>query len=231
MSLSILVSSALAYSTVMATSHPAQHTTTNTSCITPTDHTLYQKNAAQNLPLRSDFFSERPLTRQRKIRPSRLRSIVTNQESDISTQNNDQTEEIHVDNNTEALMDGLRNTIVTDSINTLPRTPSCCNGTPSYRFETRFQHGARQTRLSISFDFFENIRGRIGKMTGINYPDHFDSHNGDFSHGTEKRGHDKDSLQGENYVGDKHQLANLFQQKTINNWIDTNPRLFGMTVI
>ena len=200
--------------------------------MTPIDSTPHQQNVAHDM-LRSDLFSQRPLTRQRKTRPTSVRSRDTHHNKDILIQDNNLTEETHRNNNTESLMDRLMNTTVADNITTITnetKIPSGCNHTPSYRFESRLQHGARQTWLSISFDFLEDVRGRIGKIIGSDYSGNGDDRLG-LSHDIDGGRYNEDFHQGDNNMKAKHQLAHLFQQKTMNSWIDRNPRLFGMTVI
>lgn len=197
--------------------------------MTSIDQSPLQQYTAHNIPLKSNLFSERLLTHQRKIRPTQLRSRSIHRNNHILIQNNNMTDDIDHTNNTEALMDQLKSTTTSDNVTAITRTPSsCCNHTPSYRFESRLQHGARQTRLSISFDFLEDIHGRIGKIIGSDYSGHSDKHLDGFSHDTKRN---KDLQQGKNDVKAKHQLIHLFQRKTMNSWIDANPRLFGMTVI
>ena len=193
-----------------------------------------QQSNSNSSPLVSDLFSERPLTRIRKFQLGGVRK--TQNDITLTHQHKNETGGVG-DSHNEALLERLKNTTTTDDV-TMPKT-RCHHHTPPLRFESRFQHGARQTRLSISFDMIEDLqqRDRIGTFVKTDFSAY---HHDDFSQDTGGGECNKDLHWGGGNVKAEHEqhpyhpsspLAHLFRRKPKNNAIYLHPRLFGMTVI
>lgn len=233
MSLSLLVTSALAY-TAVTTTTSSQYTTSNTS----SHNTILAQHPTTVNPVSfSETFSERPITRKRRL-PVRPKTSITSLDENLENINIStdlQHANIVVGGiDKEAVLERLGNSTSNNDVINNTRT-NCLQSddTPSWRFESRLQHGARQTRLSVTFDILENAKRQQQQQQrhdSIWYSEmDYTSDRSNPPHNGIKCPMDQ-SKKTDNHYNPMSPLSHLNHREP-TSFIHNHPQIFGMTVI